>query len=115
MENGIFQFIDILLITIFVIVDIIKELMPNVDIVSGVFLFTLLLGVIFLIMKLIEKEIIFKVIFLFILIFVFFGLLKRVEILNEITAYTSSLVVGILLLLTMAGFTSWDEEGEEYT
>jgi hypothetical protein len=117
MENGaefIFQIIDVIFITIFVIFDIIKDLIPSIDIVSGIILFVLSLIVAFLMIKLIEKKIIFKGMLLLILAVVFFILVKRVEILNEVTAYISSLVIGVSLLLIMAGLTSWDEDNEEY-
>ncbi|MCK4737138.1 MAG: hypothetical protein KAT10_01155 [Sulfurimonas sp.] len=110
----IFQIIDVIFITIFVMIDIVKEFMPSVDIISGIILFILSLITVFLMIKLIEKKIIFKGMLLLILTFVFFALIKRVEVLNEVTAYISSLIVGILLLLAMAVFTSWDEDNEEY-
>ena len=110
----IFQIIDVILITIFVMIDIVKEFMPNIDVISGIILSILSLITVFLTIKLIEKKIIFKGMLLFILTFVFFALIKRVEILNEVTAYLSSLIVGVLLLLIMAGLTSWNEENEEY-
>ena len=110
----IFQIIDVIFITIFVMIDIVKEFMPSVDIISGIILFILSLITDFLMIKLIEKKIIFKGMLLLILTFVFFALIKRVEVLNEVTAYISSLIVGILLLLAMAVFTSWDEDNEEY-
>ncbi|MCK4975259.1 MAG: hypothetical protein KAR81_08390 [Sulfurimonas sp.] len=117
MENWaefIFQIIDVIIITIFIMVDIVREFMPSIDVISGIILSILSLITVFLMIKLIEKEIIFKGMFLLILTFVFFALIKRVEILNEVTAYVSSLIVGILLLLAMAVFTSWDEDNEEY-
>lgn len=117
MENGIefiFQIIDVIFITIFVIADIVKMFMPRLDITSGIILFALTFGMVFLMMKLIEKEIIFKGLLFVISIFIFFWLLKRVEIINEVTAYTSSLIVGIVLLLATASFISLDEEGHEY-
>ena len=109
-----FQFVDMIFISIFVMADIIRLFMPDIDIVSGIVLFVLSMGMIFLMMKIIEKEMIFKSVFLFVLIFVFFGLIKRVEILNEVTAYSSSLAVGIFLLLGTAAFISLDDESEEY-
>lgn len=110
----IFQIIDVTFITIFVIADIIRMFMPSLDITSGIILFILSFGMVFLMMKLIETEIIFKGMLFFISIFIFFGLLKRVEIINEVTVYTSSLVIGILLLLATASLISPDEESYEY-
>ncbi|MCF6309846.1 MAG: hypothetical protein L3J19_05145 [Sulfurimonas sp.] len=117
MQNGtefIFQIIDVIFITIFEIIDILKELIPSADVMSGIILFVLSLIMAFLMIKVIEKKIIFKGMLLLIVAIVFFILVKRVEILNEVTVYASSLVMGISLLLTMAGLTSWDEDNEEY-
>ena len=54
MVNGtefIFQIIDVILITIFVMVDIVREFMPSVDIISGIILFVLSLITVFLVIK----------------------------------------------------------------
>ncbi|MCK4875574.1 MAG: hypothetical protein KAS26_06975, partial [Sulfurimonas sp.] len=82
MENWaefIFQIIDVIIITIFIMVDIVREFMPSIDVISGIILSILSLITVFLMIKLIEKEIIFKGMFLLILTFVFFALIKRVE------------------------------------
>ncbi|MCF6340697.1 MAG: hypothetical protein L3J10_08130 [Sulfurimonas sp.] len=105
---------EFIFITMFMVVDFVKSFMPNIDIVSGIILFVLSLCIVCLMMRIIEKEIILKGMLLFTLTFVFYAIIKRVEIINEVTVYISSLVVGILLLLTMAAFTSWDDDSEEF-
>ena len=109
MENStgfIFQMMDIIFVTLSVVIDFIKEFLPSIDIVSGIILFALSMCVVCLMMRIVEKELIFKGIFLFILSFIFYAIIKRVEVVNEVTVYVSSLAVGVLLLITMAAFTS---------
>lgn len=110
----VFQIVDMIFVTILVIADIIRLFLPDMDILSGITIFILILGMVYLMMKVIEKEMILKAMVLFILTLLFFVLIKRVEILNEITAYSSSLAVGIFLLLITAGFVSLDDEAQEY-
>jgi len=105
---------EFIFIAIFMIIDFVKSFMPDIDIVSGILLFALSMCVVCLMMRIVEKEIIFKGILLFLLTFIFYIIIKRVEIVNEVTVYISSLIVGILLLLTMAAFTSWDDDSEEF-
>lgn len=105
---------EFIFIAIFMIIDFVKSFMPDIDIVSGILLFALSMCVVCLMMRIVEKEIIFKGILLFLLTFIFYIIIKRVEIVNEVTVYISSLIVGILLLLTMAAFTSWDDDNEEF-
>lgn len=111
MENTT-EFINIILITLFIILDIIKSLLPSMDIISGISILVLSLGVVFLMMKLIEKEIIFKSFLLFLLFVSFFVFIRNLEIINEVTFYLSSLSLGILFLLVMSAFISWDEDSE---
>lgn len=114
LAESVFQIVDMIFVVIFVIADIMRLFLPDMDILSGITLFFLILGMTYLMMKIIEKEIIFKGMVLFIMTLLFFALIKRVEILNEITAYSTSLAVGIFLLLITAGFVSLDDEGQEY-
>lgn len=105
---------EFVFIAIFMIVDFVKSFMPDIDIVSGIILFILSMCVVCLMMRIVEKEIIFKGMLLFLLTFIFYAIIKRVEIVNEVTVYISSLIVGVVLLITMAAFTSWDDDSEEF-
>jgi len=105
---------EFVFIAIFMIVDFVKSFMPDIDIVSGIILFILSMCVVCLMMRIVEKEIIFKGMLLFLLTFIFYAIIKRVEIVNEVTVYISSLIVGVVLLIAMAAFTSWDDDSEEF-
>ena len=94
--------------------DIIKGLLPSVDIISGISILMLSLGVVFLVMKLIEKEIIFKSFLLFLLFLSFFVFIRNIEVVDEVTFYLTSLSLGILFLLATSAFISWDEDIEYY-
>lgn len=111
MENTT-EFINIIFITLFIILDIIKGFLPSVDIISGITILVLSLGVVFLVMKLIEKEIIFKSFLLFLLFVSFFIFIRNLEIIDEVTFYLSSLSLGIIFLLASSAFISWDEDSE---
>lgn len=85
-----------------------------IDYQSGISLLLLSLITIFLMMKLFEKEIIFKSILFIILLGSFFTLLGKIKTDDLIVVYSTSLELGLVLLLAVSAFISWDEEGEEY-
>lgn len=91
-----------------------RSFMPNVDIQSGIIILILSIGTLYLIMQIIEKKIIFKWIFILLLTFSFFTLLFKIEISNDITVYTTSVELGVLILILITFFISWDEDSMEY-
>lgn len=96
------------------IINIINEVLPIIDIFSGMAILILSIGTIYLIMKLFEKEILFKTTFIIILSASFFALIRSIDVGNEMTVYLTSLEVGLAFLIIMACFSSWDEESENY-
>ncbi len=92
-----------------------NSFMPNVDIQAGIILLILSIGTMYLLMQVIEKEIIFKWMLISILIVSFFTILDKVKIIDSIAAYTASVEIGVTLLLIITFFISWDEDSIEYT
>jgi len=85
-----------------------------IDYQSGISLMLLSLITIFLMMKLFEKKLIFKSILISILLGSFFIFITNIKPVDSITFYSTSLELGLIFLLIISIFISWDEEGEEY-
>ena len=85
-----------------------------IDYQSGISLMLLSLITIFLMMKLFEKKLIFKSILISILLGSFFIFITKIKPVDSITFYSTSLELGLIFLLIISIFISWDEEGEEY-
>lgn len=106
--------INLILTNIVIFFKSFNSFLPSVDIFSGIIILVLSISTLFLIMKVIEKEIIFKWILVLLLIFSFFTLLFKVEIVDDIAVYTTSVELGVLILLLTTLFISWDEDSIEY-
>ena len=105
---------DLILTNIVIFLKSFNSFLPSVDIFSGIIILVLSISTLFLMMKVIEKEIIFKWMLVLLLIFSFFTLLFKVEIVDDIAVYTTSVELGVLILLLTTLFISWDEDSIEY-
>ena len=85
-----------------------------IDYQSGISILLLSLITIFLMMKLFEKELILKSMLFIILLGSFFLVVTNINTNNSIIVYSTSLELGLVLLVIVSIFISWDEEGEEY-
>lgn len=91
-----------------------QEIITNhVSIEYGILVLLLCVSTICLSIKIYKKEMILKGAFLSILIVSFFSLIVTINEksdLDDLTVYLSSMGFGVILLLVISIFTSWDEE-----
>ncbi len=106
--------VDFTLTNIVIFSETFKGFMPSVDIQSGIILLILSIGTLYLITQVIEKEIIFKWMFILLLLVSFFTILFKIEIIDSIATYTTSVELGVIILLVLTFFISWDEDSVEY-
>lgn len=87
----------------------------NMSIQYGVLIFLLSISTVCLSIKIYKNKMVLKGAFLSFLIVSFFSLIVTIERkteLNDLTVYLSSMGIGVIILITMAVFTSWDEESK---